>query len=220
MTFSAVLAVVLACSDGPTAPPIADEIATAGGTPAAKLVEAEDTLRDEAASSGPQKTPIGVEIRTHSISPLYRTFLADPRGLEILGLGLSGLVPSPGQVFVSYNSEEAFGLIALRVPPMAGLVPAEDQGWSVARVDEAFQTLHAFREHLGGNFDLRLASFRIAVQFVRGSGTCSLLPEDDRNPETVAECVQVGRERTCGSVRDGLLTVSDSDRGKLSACFR
>ncbi len=207
---------VLGCSGEPEAPPIADEIATAEGT---SLAVAKAPPVPEV-PTGPVIPPIGVEVRTHGIGPLHRSFLADPDGLQLLGQGLAGLVPSPAQVFVSYNDEERFGLIALRVPPEAGLVPRVDTGWSVSRVPKAFAALDAYRQHLGGSFDLRLSSFRVSVQFVRGSGTCSLLPEDDQKPIAVASCVQVGKESVCGSIAQETLAVEASAFSNLGSCFR
>jgi hypothetical protein len=207
---------LLGCSGEPEAPPIADEIATAEGT---SLAVAKAPPVPEV-STEPAISPIGVEVRTHGIGPLHRSFLADPDGLQLLGQGLAGLVPSPAQVFVSYNDEERFGLIALRVPPESALVPKADAGWSIARIPSAFAALDAYRRHLGGNFDLRLSSFRVSVQFVRGFGTCSLLPEDDRNPVAVSSCVQVGTESVCGKTEQETLAVEASVSSKLSSCFR
>ena len=138
----------------------------------------------------------------------------------MLGSGLAGLVPSPAQVFVSYNEAERFGLIALRVPPDAGLITESGEGWSIARVPNAFAALDTYREHLGSSFDLRLASFRVSIQFVRGGGTCSVLPENDRKPLVVSPCVQLGEERICGATERDTLTVEASVSSKLRACFR
>ena len=208
---------LLGCSGEPEAPPpIADEIATAEGTSLA-VAKAPPVVE---VSTEPAHPPIGVEVRTHGIGPLHRSFLADPDGLQLLGEGLAGLVPSPAQVFVSYNDEERFGLIALRVPPESGLVPRINEGWSLSRVPTAFAALDAYRQHLGGNFDIRLASFRVSVQFVRGSGTCSLLPEDDRKPVAVSSCVQVGKENVCGAIKQETLAVEASASSNLRSCFR
>ncbi len=148
-----------------------------------------------------------MELTWQGIGPLYRGFFTEREPLTRLARSLSPWLRPPAMIQVGYDSERFVGWIRLQVPPGALRVDlsAEGETLPLQRLAPITRALAAWRAELGARFDLRLLSFQVGVDFLRGPHHCRIRPGGPPPPDgtVVDPCVELDGTRVCGEPTGG-----------------
>jgi hypothetical protein len=175
----------------------------------------------EAPASGDELVPI--EITWDGISHLYKSFFQNQEALTALSEDLAPWLDGPVQLFIRYDSEEFIGHILIRVPPDALRAPPRktDELLRVSDLAPITTALATYRNSLSGQYDVRLSSFVIGVDFYRGPVHCRIGPAGEPPPDgtRVSPCPVVNGAETCGTpTSEGVRFAADA-LDKLASCL-
>ena len=173
---------------------------------------------------------VDVTLAFSGVGALHRGYFGTPEHVGRLGTGLGACLRAPGRVVVSWDEEERIGRIVLDTAPEA-LSPAcvpkmTPEGLDMSPVAPIGTSLAAYRDAIGGHFDLRVSSFRIGVSLFKGPHLCTLWAAGQFPPDgtTWSGCVGMGGVEQCAiDDRRAPLTVlpfDGEDRRYLASCTR
>ena len=154
--------------------------------------------------------PVQVVLVWSGISPLYKSFFSNTEAATELATGLAGLVGSPADVYIRYDSEELLGDIQLRLRPGLLQQPVRVTGDRIQLQDLTPITaaLAAYRSSIAARFDIRVESFQVGIESFRGAQSCQFSiagppPPDGR---LISPCVEITGTSVCGEPGvDGVL---------------
>ena len=161
-----------------------------------------DVATPLAAEGAPPVEPLPVVLVWDGIGALHRGFFSDATAVRNLGLGLAGRLAPPANVYVRYDGEEHIGQIRLQIVPETLQHPIRSSGDVVSLQDLAPLTmaLARYRDEVSGRFDLRVASFHIGLETIRGARACVFGVTGTPPPDgsVLSPCVEVNGVRHCG----------------------
>ncbi len=221
-----VCAVAVACAEPePTPVPEAPPPEVPAPPPPSAVPVRPDRVAVVAAPDG--AAAADVELYFHGLSELYRGFFSDPAAVGALGRALGPCDDRPAPVAISWDNERRIGSISLRVASGSKCTPVlSPDGVDLAPVVPLGVALAAYRDRLASSFDVRLASFRVSLQLVRGTQACILRAEGDHPPSgTVwSPCFGPADGSSCAAPGGGptwlpLAGVDAATRRLAEACF-
>lgn len=146
--------------------------------------------------------PVEVVLVWQGVGDLHRGFFSDPEAAGLLARGLSGAVTGPANVYVRYDGAAFSGQIRLQLRPGTLLLPVEGDGELVdlQALSPITRALAAYRSNVAGRFDLRVESFAVGIESVRGTHACVFGVAGDPPPDgsVVSPCAEVDGRRVCG----------------------
>lgn len=159
----------------------------------------------------------------HGVGPLYQGFFTTQDAVTTLATDLAPWVSGRANVAVYWDEEDDIGRIRLNLLPGTLPRPVGGAGELVALHELAPLTtaLARYRSTLASRFDLRIESFRVELESVRGTKACVIgltgtPPPDGRvlNP-----CVQINGIDRCGSPEAAGVRYSPEVAEELRRCL-
>ena len=220
------LALVVACSSGPTALEATLDKAGKIEVPA-EAARSKTVVR--AAPAQPVVVPAGpgdeadVVLVWDGISPLHQSFFADPKVVSQLRVNLGQQVSGTANVHVRFDSDRHIGRIDLRLLPGQGSALQSGSGSVVGvySLSPILQALAKYRSAVAARFDTRVEAFRIGIEAYRGSKHCRFNVAGQPPPDgTVLDlCVEINGQRVCGEDDAGGVRFEPDDAEVLRACL-
>jgi len=147
--------------------------------------------------------PVQVVLVWQGIGQLHKGFFSDSALVTRLSADLGGLVASPANIYVRYDSKVFVGSIRLQLRPDTLTLPVATTGDDVVRLQDLAPittALATYRSAVAGRFDLRVESFAVGIESFRGPHGCVFgvvgqAPPDGR---VVSPCVDVDGQQRCG----------------------
>ncbi|RME28261.1 MAG: hypothetical protein D6798_02790 [Deltaproteobacteria bacterium] len=147
--------------------------------------------------------PVQVVLVWQGIGALHKGFFSDPALVTALSADLAGLVASPANIYIRYDSRSFAGSIRLQLRPDTRLLPVGTHGDRVVALQDLAPITTAlanYRSGVASRFDLRVESFSIGIESFRGPHSCLFgatgpAPPDGR---VVSPCVEVDGQQRCG----------------------
>lgn len=176
----------------------------------------------------PQPLPEGqelvpVEITWDNVGPLYKGFFSDREAMTALSETLAPWFNDTVQMHVRWDQENFLGTISIRVPPKALRQPLSVDGGVVdlQLLAPLTAALATYRDSLSAQFDVRIQSFRIYVDFFRKSVHCRVGPEGKPPPDgtRVSPCIELNGQEACGLPEASGVRFDAEAAGKLQTCF-
>lgn len=217
--------------------PPAPEPTPAGPDRATAVAAAEAQAQAQAevqaqAASGPGTVP-AVDARTgvapeillvwDNVSDLYQSFFSHREPVTRLSEDLTGYANGPVNVHVRWDQKNFVGTIRLRVLPGTLLEPQLGAGAEVPLQALAPLTtaLATYRSDVASRFDVRVASFKVALESFSGARHCVFdvagrPPPDGR---VVSPCVQINGTEHCGTPGPTGVTFPPAVADDLRACL-
>lgn len=207
------VAIPLACADppetasGPKEPDRATAVAAAEAQAARSVAPA--------AASAPAARPVrdGVAPQVllvwDNVGDLYQSFFSKTEPVTRLAEDLAGYANGPVNVRIRWDQENFLGTIRLRVLPGTLIDPALGSGKVVPlqELSPLTTALATYRADVAGRFDVRVASFKIAVESFSGARHCvfPVLGTPPPDGRIVSPCVLLNGQERCGhTVPDGV----------------
>lgn len=220
----ALFCVVLACSgeaatEAPAAPPPPDPVAAQA---AAQAVAASQAPPPPAQPTAPGALADLVFV-WHGVGPLYQGFFTTQDVVTTLAQDLAPWVAGRANVAVHWDEEDDIGRIRLILLPgtLPRAVGGADTLVALHELAPLTTALARYRSALAARFDLRIESFRVELESVRGARACVIgvtgrPPPDGRilNP-----CVQINGIERCGSPEAAGLRFSPEVAEELRRCL-
>lgn len=158
-----------------------------------------------------------------NVGALYQSFFSHREPVTTLSTDLAGHANGPVNIRIRWDQEKFTGTIRLRVLPGTLVNPPLGSGSLVPLQQLAPMTtaLATYRSDVAGRFDVRVASFKVAIESFSGARHCIFdvagrPPPDGR---LVSPCVQLNGKERCGTPEaDGVrfsLDVADDIRACL-----
>lgn len=155
----------------------------------------------------------------HGIGPLYQSFFTHDDVVKQLQADLRGWVRGPANVHVYYNEQTFVGDIRIQILPNTLLrrIPIEGAAVGLSGLAPLTTALARYRDAVSGRFDVRVASFKVAVESVQGPRHCvfGVVGRPPPDGRTISPCVTLNGQQRCGeaqadgSVRFGSKLVDD-----------
>lgn len=168
-------------------------------------------------------SPPEVVLVWHNVGHLYQSFFAHTELVTPLSQALAGRVRGPVNVHVRWDDKAFVGTIRLRVLPNTLISPALGTGdvvplHELAPLTEALST---YRSAAGSRFDVRLASFKVAIESFSGARHC-VIPVAGRPPDgtLVSPCVEINGEERCGTPGPTGVSFAPDVAADLRACLQ
>ena len=203
------LASAIGCSEPPPAPaaPVIDP--AAAKAEAVALAAAQPAPEPPAplsadAATGPASdaAPADLVFVWHSVGPLYQGFFTTQDVITALAVELGPWVSGRVNIAVHWNEEDDIGRIRIVLLPGTLRQPVRATADSVHLQDLAPITtaLARYRSALAARFDLRIESFRVEVESVRGARACviSLTGTPPPDGRVLNPCVHINGVESCG----------------------
>lgn len=224
-----------ACSGGPPSEPVPAEpsaevaIAQAEAQAEAQAIAAAEAQAVASATPAPKTSvaPGGspdILLVWDNVGDLYQSFFAHTGPISDLSTGLAGHANGPVNVHIRWDQEEFVGTIRLRVLPGTLIEPSLGQGELVPLQELAPLTtaLAAYRSDVAGRFDVRVASFKVALESFSGARHCVFdvagkPPPDGR---LVSPCVVLNGQKRCGSAEAEGVRFSAGVAEDIRACLQ
>lgn len=159
-----------------------------------------------------------------NISDLYRSFFSKTEVVANLSEGLTGYANGPVNLHIRWDEAALVGTIRLRILPDTLIDPQLGEGKKVPLQALAPLTtaIATYRAEVASRFDIRVASFSVALESFSGARHCvfpvvGTPPPDGR---LLSPCVQLNGEERCGTPQpDGVVFAADVAED-LRACLR
>lgn len=196
----------------------AEELAdTPGAAPAPAPVPA-------AAVDGAEAEPPELVFVWHGIGPLYQSFFTHDDVVKPLQADLAGWVRGPANVHIYYDQKTFVGDIRIQILPNTLLRPVAIEGSTVGLSGLAPLTtaLARYRDAVSGRFDVRVASFKVAVESVQGPRHCvfGVVGRPPPDGRTVSPCVTLNGQQRCGEAQaDGSVRFGAKLVDELRECL-
>lgn len=171
--------------------------------------------------SGGELVP--VEITWEGVGVLYKGFFSDQKALTRLSESLAGRVTGTAQLKVRYDSKEFVGALNLVVPPKAlTAAPTFQDGVVDLQVLAPLTAgLARYRDDISGNYDVRVQSFVVGLDFYRGPVHCRLGVTGGFPPDggTLSPCVHINGDQVCGQPTAAGVQFSGDALTRLQRCL-
>ncbi len=158
-----------------------------------------------------------------NISDLYQSFFSKSEFVDRLSDGLAGYANGPVNLHIQWDQSAFVGTIRLRILPDTLVNPQLGEGSKVPLQALAPLTtaLATYRAEIASRFDIRVASFSVALESLSGARHCvfpvvGTPPPDGR---LVSPCVELNGQEHCGTPEaDGVVFARDVAED-LRACL-
>ncbi len=212
---------VAACGDPapPPEPPVDPVSARAEAEALARTV-APPTEAPVVTSSG---APAELVFSWHEVGPLYQGFFLDQVAVTQLATDWSGRLSGRANVHVYWDEANDIGRIRLQLLPGTLNSPVGGEGEVLRLQDLAPLTepLARYRERLAGQFDVRIASFRVELESVRGARLCvvSIIGGHPPDGRVISPCVELNGREVCGRPEAAGVRFAAEQAEDLRACL-
>jgi hypothetical protein len=221
------LAISLSCAESPEPVPGTSEPDRATAVAAAEAQAARRVA--PAASSEPSVRPSrdGVAPQVllvwDNVGDLYQSFFSKTEPVTRLSEDLAGYANGPVNVRIRWDQENFLGTIRLRVLPGTLIDPALGSGPVVPlqELSPLTTALATYRADVASRFDVRVASFKIAVESFSGARHCvfPVLGTPPPDGRIVSPCVELNGQERCGNTVLGGVEFSPEVAEDLRACL-
>ena len=158
-----------------------------------------------------------------NISDLYQSFFSKNEIVTRLSEDLTGYANGPVNLHIRWDEASFVGTIRLRILPDTLIDPSLGEGTKVPLQALAPLTtaLATYRSEVASRFDIRVASFSVALESFSGARHCvfpvvGTPPPDGR---LLSPCVQLNGQERCGTPEpDGVVFAPDV-ADDLRACL-
>ena len=181
-----------------------------------------------AAENGPASAPrTGVAppvlLVWDNVGDLYQSFFSHREPVTRLSEDLTGYANGPVNVHIRWDQSSFLGTIRLRILPDTLIEPALGTGNTVPLQELAPLTaaLATYRADVSGRFDVRVASFKLALESFSGARHCvfpvvGTPPPDGR---VVSPCVIINGQERCGTPGPDGVAFAEDVAADLRACL-
>lgn len=159
----------------------------------------------------------------HGVGPYYQGLFTTQEPMTRLAQGLGPWVQGRANIAVHWNEDDDIGRIRLILLPgtLPKAVSGEGEVVPLHELAPLTVPLAAYRAELAGRFDLRLASFRVELESVRGARMCVLgitgqHPADGR---LISPCVEINGLQHCGQPEAGGVRFAPDVADDLRRCL-
>lgn|GEM_PF-1496621 len=199
--------VLVACTGEPApveAPPEPDK-ATAMAAAEAQAARAEAEAAATPAAVPEKRTGVAPQVLLvwDNVGDLYQSFFSHREPVTTLSEDLTGYANGPVNVHIRWDQENFLGTIRLRILPDTLLSPDLGTGNTVPLQALAPLTtaLATYRADVASRFDVRVASFKVALESFSGARHC-VFPIAGKPPpdgRVVSPCIQLNGQERCGT---------------------
>jgi len=159
----------------------------------------------------------------HEVGPLYQGFFLDQVAVTQLATDWSGRLAGRANVHVYWDEANDIGRIRLQLLPGTLTNPVGGEGEVLRLQDLAPLTepLARYRERLAGQFDVRIASFRVELESVRGARLCvvSIIGGHPPDGRVISPCVEFNGQEVCGRPEAAGVRFTADQAEDLRACL-
>ena len=194
-----------------------DNLIAAEAIAAAEAAQAEE--RAKAVSAGgdaspaalvapiPGAEPVEIVLIWQGIGNLHRSWFSSTGATRYLTEGFAGRVVGPANVYVRHDNEKYIGSIRLQLRPDTLKLPVAVEGdvVSLSALAPLTVALASYRSHVSGNYDLRVQSFSVGIESIRGAHSCifGLAGQPPPDGSLISPCVQIDGAEVCGVTEPG-----------------
>ncbi len=184
-----------------------EAIAKAEAVKASDPVDSEPVEKNELGRpAGPEAVggadPVEVVLVWQGIGNLHRSWFSSGKAVTILNEGFAGRVEGPANVYVRHDNVNYIGSIRLQLRPdtLKVDVPVDGDVIELSALAPITQSLAAYRSHISGNYDLRIESFSVGIESIRGAHSCifGVAGEPPPDGSLLSPCVEVDGAEVCG----------------------
>ncbi|MCB9760939.1 MAG: hypothetical protein H6739_13960 [Alphaproteobacteria bacterium] len=190
------------------------------------MAEAVANQRPPTTTDKPEPTErriVPIEIIWDGIGPLYKNFFSNQAALTELSYGLEPHLNGPVQLKIRYDSQEFVGGIRVQVPPDGLKAPLrmDDGAVDLAALAPITTAMATYRDAIAGNYDVRVQSFHIGLDFFRGPVYCGVGIGGGHPPDgtVVSPCLSVNGNEVCGTLEGGLVRYPKEEWKRIRGCF-
>ncbi len=159
----------------------------------------------------------------NGVGPYYQGLFTSQEPMTRLAMGLGPWVEGRANIAVYWNEEEDIGRIRLVLLPGTLLQPLSGEGPVIPLHELAplTQPMAAYRSELAGRFDLRLASFRVELESVRGAQMCvvGITGAHPADGTLISPCVEINGLQRCGQPEAGGVRFPEDVADTLRRCL-
>ena len=213
-----------ACSGEPPSDPVADE-------PSAEVAIAQAQAQ-AAAAPPPDPTPAVVVAPGESpevllvwdnVGDLYQSFFSHTGPISDLSMGFAGHANGPVNVHIRWDQEAFVGTIRMRILPGTLVSPplGQDELVPLQQLAPLTTALATYRSDVASRFDVRVASFKVALESFSGARHCVFdvagkPPPDGR---LISPCVVINGKERCGTPESAGVRFSAEVAADIRACL-
>ena len=182
-----------------------------------------DAVVQPAASATTEGEAPQVVLVWDNISDLYRSFFSHEEPLTVLSSGLAGVANGPVNIHVRWDQEAFAGTIRLRIRPDTLVSPQLGSGTQVPLQALAPLTtaLAAYRADVSSRFDIRIASFDVALESFSGARHCvfPIVGKPPPDGRLLSPCVLLNGQERCGTPKPDGVSFSPEVADDLRECL-
>lgn len=220
------LAALFVCACGASPPPVPEP-----PEPSVKEAQAAAVALQSSAPPAPLPSPPAERAGQmaelvyvwNNVGPYYQGLFTTQEPMTRLAMGLGPWVEGRANIAVYWNEEDDVGRIRLVLLPGTLPRPLSGEGPLIPLHELAPLTapLAAYRAELAGRFDLRLASFRVELESVRGAQMCvvGITGAHPADGSLISPCVEINGQQRCGQPEAGGVRFSEEVGASLRRCL-
>jgi len=157
------------------------------------------------------------------VGDLYQSFFSHAGPITDLSTGLAGHANGPVNVHIRWDQEQFLGTIRLRILPGTLVAPPLGSGELVPLQKLAPMTtaLASYRADVAGRFDVRVASFKVALESFSGARHCifNIAGKPPPDGRVVSPCVMLNGQERCGTPEAEGVRFAPDVADDLRACL-